>query len=124
MIKHNFNKDDNILYIDYIGKVVKKDIIELYDSLLSEKNLPANLLIFQDEKEADFIDSDSLIPIAVKSYKKLLLKHISVKIAIWQTEPTKTAYSFVFKKTFDLKKFMIEIFYTKIAAVSWLKSKS
>ena len=124
MIQHNFNKDDNIFYIDYIGKIVKKDVIELYDYLLSEKNLPDHLLIFQDEKEADFIDSESLIPIAVESFKKLSVIHSSVKIAIWQTEPTMTAYSFVFKKTFDLKNFMIEVFYTKKAAISWLKSKS
>ena len=122
MVQYNFNTENNILYIDYSGKIIKKDIIELYENLLSEKNFPNHLLIFQNEMNAEFLDSENLIPIAVDSFKELCLKHDSIKVAVWQTEPVKTAYSFVFKKTVNLKNFFVEIFYTKNVALDWLNN--
>ena len=120
MVQYNFNTEDNILYIDYSGKIIKKDIIELYENLLSEKHLPNHLLIFQNERNAEFSDSEKLIPIAVDSFKQLSLKHDSVRVAVWQTEPVKTAYSFVFKKAVNIKNFFVDIFYTKKVALNWL----
>ena len=98
------------------------DIIELYEKLSFEKELPKQLLIFQNETNAEFIESEALIPVAVDSFQKLSFKYERIKVAVWQTEPVKTAYSFIFKKTFDLHNFEIEIFYTEKAALKWLKS--
>ena len=122
MIHYNFNTKDNILNIDYSGKIIIKDIIELYEKLLSEKSYPNNLLIFQDETNAEFIESENLIPVALDSLKQLALKYDSVKVAIWQTEPVKTAYSYFFKNKINILNLNLEIFYTKEAAINWLKN--
>lgn len=120
MIDFQFNTDEEILHIDFSGKITKDDIEDLYKRILSME-FPTTLFIFQNEVNADFIDSDNLIPIAVNFYTKMSSKHERIEIAVWQTEPIKTAYSFLFKNNFDIDNIKIKIFYTKKAALDWLK---
>lgn len=120
MTNFYFNKEEGILNIEYSEKITDEGIKNLYEQLLN-LDLPENLFIFQNEVNAEFIDSDILIPRAVEFYTKLSKKHKRIEIAVWQTEPVKTAYSFIFKNLLEIDNLQIKIFYTKKAALDWLK---
>jgi hypothetical protein len=71
MIKYSFNKDDNLLYLTYQGEIYREKIEELCTKILNDDSLPQDLFIFQDENEAEFINSENLINFSIK-YIKLL----------------------------------------------------
>ncbi len=121
MIKYSFNKDHKILYLIYKGKIYRDDISELYTKILNDDSLPQNLLIFQDENKAEFINSENLINFSIKYIKLLNQEFRKIKVAVWQNDPVKTAYSYFYKTIVARDQYEINVFYTKEAALVWIK---
>ena len=123
MIKYKFKPKKKILFLTYKGRIEEIEIFELYKKLFEDERLPENLLIFQDENKAEFIQSEKLINVSLDLIKKLKEKFNSIKIAVWQNDPIKTAYSYLYKEMTTDNQYEIEIFFTKEAALVWLKEK-
>lgn len=123
MIKYDFDNNEKILYLNFIGEINEHDIIDLYQKLFDDESLPDDLLIFQDENDAEFIDSRKLITIAMQQIKKLLTKRKTVKVAVWQNEPVKTAYSYFYKSRIVDVNYSLSIFSTCEACLEWLHNE-
>jgi len=121
MIKYDFDNSEQILHLDFIGEIKEDDIVNLYQKMYDDESLPDDLLIFQDENDAEFIDSRKLITVAMQLIKKLLTKHKTVKVAVWQNEPVKTAYSYFYKSRIVNVNYSLNIFSTREACFEWLK---
>lgn len=122
MIRTTFYPEEGYLYIHFSGKIGIEDITDYYTELINKVNIyPKNLLILQDEREADFEDSKNLIHQTLPLLKKLSATYPSIKVAIWQTVPVKVAYSMVFIKDARFDNYQVELFYTREAALNWLR---
>lgn len=122
MISFHFHKSDNILHVIYTGTIGPTDIIDFFEKLYSNKNLPKVLYIIQDEIEAQFEDSDVIISKAIELINKIVKRYTFIHVAIIQTAPIETAYSMIFKELVKAPNYHIEIFYSKDNALNWLKT--
>jgi len=122
MINLHYNKENRILFADYIGVIDIKDILKFYDKLSDYRDLSPTLLILQTETEASFINSEEIISAALEKIKLLLNQFEYIKVAVVQTERIKTAYSLIFEnEARSLKNYYIKIFTTREAALWWLR---
>jgi len=120
MIYSEFDKKNQLLLVKFEGIISMKEIEHYYDGILSNVQLPKVLRIFQDETRAEFINSSYLILNTVQWIRKITEKYDRVKVAVWQSRPVETAYSFLFADSLDINNYEIKIFNTREGAFYWL----
>ena len=120
MIQTVFDHKTQVLSAKFDGLITILEIEQYYQDILSNVSLPKNLRIFQDETQAEFLNSNSLIPETVNWVKKMAQNFSRVKVAVWQSKPVETAYSFLFADSLDIDNYEIKIFNTREGALYWL----
>lgn len=120
MINYSIIDSSHIAYATYSGDIPLHEVEEFYMDLIRRPDLPKNLRILQDEREARFLDTEKTIDRIVLLLPKLVERFTTLRIAIWQVKPLETAYSKLFIGQIKTKNVAVTVFYTKEAALSWL----
>jgi len=120
MITYEFNTKLEILETTLTGKIGIDEIVQYYNQLKGNNDLPRNLKNLIDSNNAQYTFQDKdLIKIA-DVIKKLLEQHNFIKEAIVQNSPYETAMAMLYERMVYYNNFQFSLFSTREAAIEWL----
>ncbi len=120
MIKYYLEKKSEILEVEYEGIIVAEDIVKHTDYLLTNPNLPNQLKILTDARQAQYKISIEELNGLLKLIKKSLHKFSSIRDAFIHKNPKETAFSVLIEQKAIHKNYSHKVFVTKEAAMDWL----
>ena len=120
MIKHTYNKDIQVLEVIYEGHINSDEIIRHTKYIATNKELPRNLKIITDARNAIYDFDDDTVS-QLKSFLKVSTKnYITIKDAFLHKKPKETAYSILMESETGFDNYFHKVFYTREAALKWL----
>lgn len=124
MITFDYNKADNILYVQYSGNISIQMLLEYIDSVGSDKTLPRILKILEDRRNGIF-NFSIFENIKISKYAiQFAKKYKKVYLAALNDKPKETAYTIDYQRLLSklTSTQTTKTFSTFEAAQSWLKS--
>ncbi|WP_439183285.1 hypothetical protein [Carboxylicivirga taeanensis] len=113
---------DNILHVSIEGPSTLHDLYDFLEELGSLQNMPKDLKVFYDLRNASLdLRLDEINLLSKKAEEKTLHCH-SVKTAFCVSDPKITAYAMLFSWLPENAKIKREQFSTKEAALNWLEA--
>ena len=123
MIRYHFNKGKNVLETFYEGDIELNDINKFADELANNNDLPRQLKIISDARNANYIFSKDDIPEVIEMIKDMSTNYETIKVAFLQSKPLETAFSSIFANRQNIPNYFQKIFSTPEAAWVWLLSE-
>ena len=122
MIKTFFNHKTQILETTYLGKVSLKEIVEYINETKENPNFPRTLKILTNciDSEMEFGLND--IAKIVEANNQSLKKYDSISDALIVNNPNETALILYFQLLSENKKYKVNAFSTKNAAMNWIQN--
>ncbi len=124
MIEHQFNEDLQILEVTYQDEVDFCDIIDFYNYISENKELPRNLKVLTDARKATYVFNFKKAAQVITTLKKSLQKYESLTYAFIHSKPKETAYSQLLAADKVHKNHFHRIFASREKALEWLKKDS
>lgn len=120
MITFEFNTKLGILETTLTGKIGIDEIVQYYNQLKGNNDLPQNLknLINSNKAQYSFLDKD--LNTIANSIKELLDQLNSLQEAIVQTSPYETAMAMLYERMVYYNNYQFGVFSTREAAIEWL----
>lgn len=114
---------DNILHVSVDGESTINDLFDFLDDFAALDNLPSNLKVFYDLRNAKLDLRLDEINILSKKAEQLTVECDTVKTAFCVEDPKITAYTMLFSWLPESDKIKREQFSTEKAALEWLNSE-
>ena len=125
MNSFQFNIELNVLETKKTGAQTILNIIEHYNEITKNNNLPKILNVIIDCRGASFDIKANEIDYTQEAVNNALNKYERIKEAILVDKPYETAIATLFKNyNSDLKSYSFKIFSTEEAAKKWLIQKN
>ncbi len=124
MIEHQFNNDLQILEVIYHGEVDFSDIIDFYNYISENQQLPRDLKILTDARNATYVFNIEKAAQVITALKESLQKYDSLTYAFLHSKPKETAYSQLLAADKVHKNHFHKIFASREKALEWLKNDS
>ncbi len=120
MFRHHLNKETGILEFFTQNQATLEGMLEVLEFLKTDRDLPRNLRILEDGREA--IASFPIHEFASISekLKEVLVEYNSIKHAVIHKTPVNTVYAMIFGQKHAPPNYRIEVFSTREAALAWL----
>ena len=113
MIKHTYNKDIQVLEVIYEGHINSDEIISHTKYIATNKELPRNLKIITDARNAIYDFDDDTVS-QLKSFLKVSTKnYITIKDAFLHKKPRETAYSLLMESETGFDNYFHKVFLYK-----------
>lgn len=123
MIQEKFNTKTNILETIYSESVTLTDVVNYIIATKNNKQYPRILKIISDTRNAVFNFSIEDLNYIVVENNKSLENYNGIIDAIIVDDPHNTVLTVLYKELAKTNKYKFEIFATKSAAISWLKTQ-
>lgn len=120
MINFNYNKEDELLEVEYVGLLTEKNFSNYLNNISSNKNLPKNLKILTDARRVIYDFETIDFSLLIKKIEIHTKQFNIIKNAILHSKPRETAVSIMVEDEIDIKKYKQKVFYTKAVALNWL----
>ena len=124
MVEHRFNAEKGVLYALVTGKIEFEEMMERAEMLGQRKDLPRDLKILEDAREAIAGFGVSEIKPMLRNMEKHLHNYDSVRHAVVHSNPLNTAFALMADQFRKDKKYRIRVFSTVEAAEKWLERES
>lgn len=121
MFHPNFNAGEGVLYVYFEGKIEIHELLRYIKMLGDSKELPRNLNILNDFRNAEFSFKPSEIPLIGTQMKNYADNFKTVRVAAIYANPKETAYGQLIEQYSNVKNYTHKIFHTLESAKTWLK---
>ncbi len=124
MINYHFDKEDNILKVNFEGEVSVQDIIDHILWLRNNKELPQRLKILSvttEAKRSEKVGRTELLTF-LEENKISLAQREFIYDAFVISGPFETALGMLYKELNKIKNYKFNVFSSKEAAINWLKT--
>lgn len=123
MINFNYDKDEQIIYIDRQGKIDIQDLLTLAMNIIKSFPDPGNMLIIDDTRNSCLNFEADGIAILSEEIGKLAKYYKMVKHATIVESPVDTALNVLYEQLIlNNENYFFKTFSTMNAARSWIKS--
>ena len=124
MIRYNYNKEENIIYVERHGDIILNDIFKYILDIDKNYQSLKNLSILDDVTKSTTKYTIIENSVIIEEIKRKLSKDTEVRLAILVDKPIETAYSMMFERlSMNIENFNYGTFSTKEAAKKWLLRK-
>lgn len=120
MISYHFNKEMQILEVNYIGNVTFEDLMEYGEMMRNNKSFPRELKIITDASSASYQLEPEDIAKLLKALREQVKPFNTVKNAVLHQKPKETAMSFLVENDGPIPNYKHNVFSTREAALAWL----
>ena len=120
MIEFNFNKSEQILYVECSGKIEIDDMFQYVKKLGNDDTLPRKLLILEDARKSDVQFTEKQIPELITKLEVILPKYKTISHAVIHSDPLNTAYAIILENKVEKENYRLNVFSTVQAAKKWL----
>ncbi len=121
MITYEFNTKLGILETTLTDKIGIDEIVQYYNQLKGNNDLPRNLKNLIDSNNAQYTFQDKDLTKIADVIKELLEQHTFLKEAIVQNSPYETAMAMLYERMVYYNNFQFNLFSTREAAIEWLE---
>jgi hypothetical protein len=123
MVRFNFDQDKGILHGESYGEVSIQGMLDVLDYLKNNLELPRNLLILEDARQAHpKFHVKELIQVGEK-VKEVVPLYQTIKHAVIHIAPKNTVYAMMFAQKHAPTNYQIKVFCTEEGAIAWLLKK-
>ncbi len=120
MIEFNFNKSEQILYVECSGKIEINDMFKYVKKLGNDDTLPRKLLIIEDARKSDVQFTEKQLPELVTKLEDILPKYKTIRHSVIHSDPLNTAYAIILDNNVEKENYRLKVFSTVQAAKKWL----
>ena len=120
MIEFNFNKSEQILYVECSGEIEIDDMFKYVKKLGNDDTLPRKLLILEDAKKSYVQFTEKQLPELITKLEVILPKYKTIRHAVIHSEPLNTAYAIILDNKVEKENYRLKVFSTVQAARKWL----
>lgn len=120
MIEFNFNKSEQILYVECSEKIEIEDMFQYVKKLGNDDTLPRKLLILEDARKSDVQFTEEQLPELITKLEVILPKYKTINHAVIHSDPLNTAYAIILNNKVEKNNYRLKVFSTVQAAKKWL----
>ncbi len=120
MIHYSFNRTGTTVTAIFSGNIGLNNIKHFYTELARFYGDLQVINMLQDERNANFTETDQIIRNGKELLEILTAKFKKVRIGILQTRPIETAYSTLFIDQVNDQRVELRIFYSEENVNNWL----
>lgn len=120
MINYCLDESTGVVCALLTSDVSWEEQSDFYKELAQDYMYLPVLRLLQNEMQASFPETDRMIEQSRELIRILTDRFARVKLAVVQTRPVETAYSFMFFDHFDGVKIDCQVFSTEENAAAWL----
>lgn len=120
MRNYNYNRILEILEIKFGGVLTVEDLIDNYEKIRIDNDLPKDLKIVLNLKDSNFKIQEGEIKLLFPALKALLEKHDKIAEAIIISQLVRERVAPLFDEYEEFENYRKKLFSTKDAAIKWL----
>ena len=124
MIIQNFDKDQNILFVDNSGRLEFEALKTYFSSLKDNSHLTKNLFVLEDARKVNVkFGSEHLVRLS-KALCDVAKSYIEVHHAVVLDGSRDVAYAMIINEGIAEENYFLKVFSDKDFALEWVKNKS
>lgn len=120
MIERKLNPDNKQLDVNYSGTIVLQDVIENIHRVFNDYDLPKNMFILEDARQANYNVSIKDNERILETLGKYVDNFNLLKVAMVQDKPVETAINLDYEYHARFPNFHYKVFTTIESAKIWL----